>query len=81
MAAIEKLDTHHKVLTLNLDQDVFGALRSYGGHVLLFREPQLYTMTDFINRYTEELVRFAVGLSVVIRAAGKTGGAASQVGG
>jgi hypothetical protein len=44
------------------------ALRSRGGDVLLFREPELYTMTDFVNRYTEELVRFVVGLSVVIRA-------------
>ena len=25
-------------------------------------------MTDFVNRYTQELVRFVVGLSVVIRA-------------
>ena len=44
------------------------ALRSRGGDVLLFREPELYTMTDFVNRYTEELVRFVVGLSVVVRA-------------
>ncbi len=44
------------------------ALRSHGGDVLLFREPELYTITDFVNRYTEELVRFVVGLSVVIRA-------------
>jgi hypothetical protein len=44
------------------------ALRSHGGDVLLFREPELYTMTDFVNRYTAELVRFVVGLSVVIRA-------------
>jgi hypothetical protein len=44
------------------------ALRSRGGDVLLFRERELYTMTDFVNRYTEEPVRFVVGLSVVIRA-------------
>jgi hypothetical protein len=43
-------------------------LRSHGGDVLLFREPELYTITDFVDRYTEELVRFVVGLSVVIRA-------------
>ena len=43
-------------------------LRSCGGDVLLFRQPELYTITDFVNRYTEELVRFVVGLSVVIRA-------------
>ena len=44
------------------------ALRSHGGDVLLFRERELYTMTDFVNRYTAEPVRFVVGLSVVIRA-------------
>ena len=44
------------------------ALRSRGGDVLLFREQELYAITDFVNRYTEELVRFVVGLSVVIRA-------------
>ena len=43
------------------------ALRSRGGDVLLFRERELYTMTDFVNRYTKEPVRFVVGLSVVIR--------------
>jgi hypothetical protein len=43
-------------------------LRSCGGDVLLFREQELYTMTDFVNRYTQALVRFVVGLSVVIRA-------------
>ena len=44
------------------------ALRGRGGDVLLFREQELYAITDFVNRYTEELVRFVVGLSVVIRA-------------
>ncbi len=44
------------------------ALRSRGGDVLLFREQELYAITDFVNRYTEEPVRFVVGLSVVIRA-------------
>jgi len=43
------------------------ALRSRSGDVLLFRERELYTMTDFVNRYTKEPVRFVVGLSVVIR--------------
>jgi hypothetical protein len=43
------------------------ALRSRGGDVLLFREQELYTQADFINRYTKEAVRFVVGLSVIIR--------------
>jgi hypothetical protein len=43
-------------------------LRSRGGDVLLFRQQELYAITDFVNRYTEELVRFVVGLSIVIRA-------------
>lgn len=44
------------------------ALRSGGGDVLLTRQQELYTLTDFVNRYTREPVRFVVGLSVVIRA-------------
>ncbi len=44
------------------------ALRSHGGDVLLFRQQELYAITDFVNRYTQELVRFVVGLSVVIHA-------------
>jgi hypothetical protein len=43
------------------------ALRARGGDVLLFRERELYTMTDYVNRYTEEHVRFVVGLSLLIR--------------
>jgi hypothetical protein len=43
------------------------ALRARGGDVLLFRERELYRMTDFVNRYTKERVRFVVGLSLLIR--------------
>jgi len=43
------------------------ALRARGGDVLLFREQELYTLADFVNRYTKEAVRFVVGLSVIIR--------------
>jgi hypothetical protein len=42
-------------------------LRARGGDVLLFRERELYTMTDYVNRYTKEHVRFVVGLSLLIR--------------
>jgi hypothetical protein len=44
------------------------ALCAHGGDVLLVRERELYTMTDFVNRYTKEPVRFVVGLSLLIRA-------------
>jgi hypothetical protein len=44
------------------------ALRARGGNVLVFREPELYAMTTFVNRYTKEPVRFVVGLSLMIRA-------------
>ena len=43
------------------------ALHARGGDVLLFRERELYFMTDFVNRYTREYVRFVVGLSLLIR--------------
>jgi hypothetical protein len=44
------------------------ALLARGGNVLLFRERQLYTMTAFVNRYTNAPVRFVAGLSLLIRA-------------
>lgn len=43
------------------------ALHKQGGNVLLFRERELYSMTALVNRYTEERVRFVVGLSLLIR--------------
>jgi hypothetical protein len=43
------------------------ALQARGGDILLFRKRELYTMTDLVNRYTKESVRFVVGLSLLIR--------------
>ena len=43
------------------------ALLARGGDVLLFRERELYGMTALVNRYTQERVRFVVGLSLLIR--------------
>lgn len=51
--------------------DVLQRIDALCGHrsdVLLVRERELYTMTDFVNRYTREPVRFVVGLSLMIRA-------------
>jgi hypothetical protein len=44
------------------------ALLVRGGDVLLFREPQLYAMSDLVNRYTKSPLRFVAGLSLMIRA-------------
>ena len=44
------------------------ALLARGSDVMLFREPELYTMADFVNRYTKQPVRFVVGLSLLVRA-------------
>ena len=44
------------------------ALLAAGGDVLLFRQAELYNMTALVNRYTQAPVRFAVGLSLLIRA-------------
>ncbi|MGO9304779.1 MAG: hypothetical protein ACLPPV_23610 [Candidatus Korobacteraceae bacterium] len=43
-------------------------LRAAGGDVLLFRKPELYHMTALVHRHTQAPVRFAAGLSLVIRA-------------
>jgi len=44
------------------------ALLAQGGNALLFRERELYAMTDLVNRYTPAPVRFVAGLSLLIRA-------------
>jgi hypothetical protein len=44
------------------------AVLATGGDVLLFRRRELYDMTALVNRYTTAPVRFAVGLSLIIRA-------------
>ena len=44
------------------------SLRASGGDVLLFRNPELYHMTAFVNRHTQAPLRFVGGLSMVIRA-------------
>jgi hypothetical protein len=43
------------------------ALHARGGDILLFRERELYCMTDLVNRYTNESVRFVVGLTLLVR--------------
>jgi hypothetical protein len=43
------------------------ALHARGGDVLVFRERELYCMTDLVNRYTRESVRFVIGLSLLVR--------------
>ena len=43
------------------------ALLARGGDVLLFRERELYHITDLVNRYTRDHVRFVIGLSLLIR--------------
>jgi hypothetical protein len=44
------------------------ALLEQGGHVLLFRERELYNMTALVNRYTKAPLRFIAGLSLLVRA-------------
>jgi hypothetical protein len=44
------------------------ALLAAGGDVLLFRKPELYSMTALVNRHTQAPIRFVVGLSLIIRA-------------
>jgi hypothetical protein len=43
-------------------------LLAAGGDVLLFRKPELYHMTAFVNRHTQAPVRVVGGLSLMIRA-------------
>ena len=43
------------------------ALQKRHGNVLLFRERELFHITDCVNRYTKEHVRFVVRLSLLVR--------------
>jgi hypothetical protein len=43
------------------------ALHTHCGDVLIFRERELYGMTALVNRYTNEPIRFVVGLSLLVR--------------
>src|SRR6266478_3356262 len=43
------------------------ALLATGGDVLLFGQRELYHMTALVNRYTKAPLRFAAGLSLIIR--------------
>ena len=42
-------------------------LLARGRAVLLFRDRELYSMTSLVNRYTNDHVRFVVGLSLLVR--------------
>ncbi len=43
------------------------SLRKLGYGVLVFRAPELYEISAFVNRYTKSRIHFAVGLSVLVR--------------
>jgi hypothetical protein len=43
-------------------------LQKLGYGTLLFREKELYRMSEFVSRYTKSQVYFAVGLSVLVYA-------------
>ena len=66
LSAMPLWDADAPPSTADLLERVDG-LRGRGGDVLLFRERELYSMTALVNRYTQERVRFVVGLSLLIR--------------
>jgi len=48
--------------------DHVGGLQQLGFGTMFFRAPELYTMSEYVSRYTKCRVYFAVGLSVMIYA-------------
>jgi hypothetical protein len=42
-------------------------LQKLGYGVMIFRAPELYTMSAYANRYTKLRIHFAIGLTVVVR--------------
>jgi hypothetical protein len=45
-------------------------LQEQGYGVMLFRSPELYGMSAFVNRYTGLRIHFAIGLSILVRVLG-----------
>jgi len=56
-----------KALPLSETVNVVVALQKLGYGVILFRAPELYTMSAFANRYTKYRIHFAIGLSTLVR--------------
>jgi hypothetical protein len=46
---------------------IVSELQKQGYGVILFRSPELYLMSAFLNRYTKFRIHFAIGLSVLVR--------------
>ncbi len=46
---------------------IVAELQKMGYGVMLFRSPELYAMSAFLNRYTKFRIHFAVGLSILVR--------------
>jgi hypothetical protein len=46
---------------------IVSELQKGGYGVMLFRSPELYRMSAFLNRYTKFRIHFAIGLSVLVR--------------
>jgi hypothetical protein len=46
---------------------IVGDLQKWGYGVMLFRSPELYVMSTYLNRYTKLPIHFAIGLSVLVR--------------
>jgi hypothetical protein len=46
---------------------IVSELQKKGYGVMLFRSPELYLMSAFLNRYTKFRIHFAIGLSVLVR--------------
>jgi hypothetical protein len=42
-------------------------LQALGYGVMVFRAPELYTMSAFVNRYTKSRIHFAIGLTVLVK--------------
>jgi hypothetical protein len=47
--------------------EVVKSLQKLGYGVMVFRSPELYVMSAFVNRYTKSRIHFAIGLSVLVR--------------
>jgi len=65
--AAEPGTTELEKLSMAAIVTVVNRLQKLGYGVMLFRAPEIYTMSAFVNRYTAFRIHFTVGLSILVR--------------
>jgi hypothetical protein len=65
--SVDPLQADLKTVSTAQITKIVSELQKKGYGVMLFRSPELYLMSAFLNRYTKFRIHFAIGLSVLVR--------------